>query len=213
MPSQIQENTYHITLLRHGESVGNADGYHQGQSDFDLTEKGREQARALAQRWKKEEVTFDRVIASPLARARQTAEIITQILTLPLDLNPLWMELDIGVIAGLKHAEAKEKHPQPEFTHLYQPVGLTGESWWQLFLRAGQAVQDLLERPPGKYLIVSHGGILNMVLYAILGIIPQANFYGPHFRFENSAFATLTYEPAQHRWRVWGVNDRLHWPE
>ena len=210
MPSQTQEDIYHITLLRHGESIGNADGYHQGQSDFNLTEKGRDQVRALAQRWYKEEVTFDQVIASPLARARQTAEIITQILNLPLDLNPLWMEMDIGVIAGLQHTEAKEKYPQPEFTHPYQPMGLTGESWWQLFLRAGQAVQDLLARPPGKFLIVSHGGNLNMALYAILGIIPQANFYGPHFRFENSAFATLIYDPSQHRWQVRGVNDHLH---
>lgn len=211
MSSNTLDNIYHVTLLRHGESVGNADGYHQGQSDFDLTDKGREQARALAQRWKKDGVTFDQVIASPLARARQTAEIITQILNLPLDFNPLWMEVDIGMIAGLKHAEAKEKYPQPEFTHPYQPVGLTGESWWELFLRGGQAVQELLVRPPGKYLIVSHGGILNMALYAILGIIPQANFYGPHIQFENAAFATLTYEPGRHKWRVWVVNDHLHW--
>ena len=155
-------------------------------------------------------MTFDQVIASPLARARQTAAIITQILNLPLDLYPLWMELDIGVIAGLKHTEAREKYPQTEFTDPSQPVGLTGESWWQLFLRAGQAVRDLLARPPGKYLIVS---ILNMVLYAILGIIPQTNFYGLHFRFENSAFATLIFDPVQYRWRVWEVSDHIHWLE
>jgi broad specificity phosphatase PhoE len=213
MSSQILDSIYHITLLRHGESVGNADGYHQGQSEFDLTDKGREQTEALARRWQKDGVTFDQVIASPLARARQTAEIITQRLNLPLDFNSLWMEADIGKIAGLKATEAKEKYPPPDFSHPYQPLGLTGESWWELFMRGGQAVQDLLEFPPGKYLIISHGGILNMALYAILGIIPQANFYGPYFRFENTAFATLTYEPDRHKWRVWGVNDHLHWSE
>ena len=212
MSSQTLNKIYHVTLLRHGESVGNADGYHQGQSDFDLTDKGREQVKSLAQRWQNEEVVFDQAIASPLARARQTAEIITQKLNLPLDFNPLWMEADIGEITGLKAAEAREKYPPPEFTHPYQPLGLTGESWWELFLRGGQAVQDLLGRPPGRYLIISHGGILNMALYAILGIIPQANYYGPRFRFENTAFAKLTYESEQHKWRVLSINDRNHWP-
>lgn len=212
MSPQTLNNIYYVTLLRHGESIGNADGYHQGQSEFDLTDKGRQQTQALAHRWQNDGLTFDQVISSPLARARQTAEIITQLLNLPLDFNPLWMEADIGKITGLKATEAKEKYPPRKFSHLYQPMGLTGESWWELFIRGGQAVQDLLGRPPGKYLIISHGGILNMALYAILGIIPQANYYGPRFRFENTAFATLTYEPDQHKWRVWGVNDHLPWP-
>jgi len=157
-------------------------------------------------------MTFDQVISSPLARARQTAEIITQLLNLPLDFNQLWMEADIGKITGLKATEAKEKYPPRKFTHLYQPLGLTVESCWELFIRDGQAVQDLLGRLLGKYLILSHGGIFNMALYVIQGIIPQANYYGPCFRFENTAIATLTYEPDQHKWRVLGVNDDLDWP-
>jgi hypothetical protein len=50
-----------------------------------------------------------------------------------------------------------------------------------------------------------------MVLYAMLGIVPQADFHGPRFRFQNTGFATLTYEPHQHKWRVLGINDRGHW--
>ena len=65
---------YHITFLRHGESVGNAEDRFQGQADFPLTEKGRLQAQALARRWQDEGVSFDHCIASPLVRARQTAE-------------------------------------------------------------------------------------------------------------------------------------------
>jgi len=40
MPPPTIDTFYRKTLLRHGESVGNADGYHQGQSEFDLTIKG-----------------------------------------------------------------------------------------------------------------------------------------------------------------------------
>ncbi|RPI31749.1 MAG: histidine phosphatase family protein, partial [Chloroflexota bacterium] len=73
-PSQ----TYHLILLRHGESVGNANGVYQGQADFELSDLGRRQAQALAERWVAEEKTFDLVISSPLLRARQTAEIIAE---------------------------------------------------------------------------------------------------------------------------------------
>ncbi|HTX92520.1 MAG TPA: phosphoglycerate mutase family protein, partial [Anaerolineales bacterium] len=55
---------YQLTFLRHGESVGNAEERFQGHADFPLTDKGRAQARALADRWKLENVSFDRCLAS-----------------------------------------------------------------------------------------------------------------------------------------------------
>jgi len=204
---------YHITFLRHGESVGNAEGYHQGQSDFPLTDKGRQQAHSLAKRWQEEGKHFDAAISSPLARAKENAEIITASLGLPLEFDPLWMERDNGQLAGLRPEDASIKYPRPPFMHPYLAVGQTGESQWELYLRGGHAVQSLLDRPPAAYLILSHGGILNMVLYAILGIAPHANFQGPRFRFSNTGFATLTYDPAEHKWAVLGINDRLHWSE
>lgn len=198
---------YHLILLRHAQSVGNAKGILQGQSDFPLNETGVQQAKALARRWIKEQRHFDCIISSPLSRARQTAEIIAAALEAPLRLDENWMERNNGQIAGLRPEEADQRGLRPEFTHLYQPVGLEGESQWELFLRAGRAVQDLLHQPPGEYLVVSHGGILNLAMYAILGIVPQANFQGPRFRFRNAAFATLDYDPARHVWALESIND------
>lgn len=204
---------YYVILLRHGESTGNAAGYYQGQSDFPLSETGVRQAQALAQRWLAEKASFTQVISSPLTRARQTAEIIAAALgNLPLDLQPLWMERNNGLLAGLRSQEAAERFPRPSFFHPYMPIGQTGESQWELYLRAGRAVLELLRRPPGRYLVVSHGGLLNMVMYVILGIAPQANFHGPRFRFRNTAFASLTYLPEAHIWRMEGLNDQAHWP-
>lgn len=208
-----EDQVYHIILLRHGESVGNAEGRHQGQSDFPLTDTGRAQAHALARRWQSEGVSFDQVIASPLLRAYQTAEIIANTLHLSLEVGEVWMERDNGYYAGLTPEEANRLYPRPAFMSPYRFVGETGESQWELYLRAGRAIQDLLDRPAGRYLVVSHGGLLNMVLYAILGIAPQANFQGPRFRFNNTAFATLTYYPDRHIWALSGINDRLHWPQ
>jgi 2,3-bisphosphoglycerate-dependent phosphoglycerate mutase len=201
---------YHLTLLRHGESQGNFEGRHQGQADFPLTDLGREQAKTLLSRWKSEGKEFVLVISSPLARARVTAEIISAGLNVPLEFDPLWMERDNGLMAGLSPEEVRQTLPQPTFVHPYQPIGQTGESQWQLYLRAGLALQSLFSHPPGKYLIVSHGGFLNMFFYAVLGIAPQPNFHGPRFRFNNSAFATLSYNPASHHWYILGVNDHLH---
>src|SRR5450756_2964317 len=70
---------YTVTFLRHGESVGNLENRFQGHADFPLTETGRAQARALAERWHTEGRLFERVFSSPLARARETAEILSLI--------------------------------------------------------------------------------------------------------------------------------------
>jgi len=199
--------------MRHGQSTGNAEGLHQGQKDFALTPTGKSQARALAKRWKKEGVTFDLIVSSPLLRARETAEIIAEALSCPLEFDPDWMERDNGVLSGLRPEDAYEIYPRPDFIHPYQPIGETGESQWELFVRASRAVLNLVRRQPGRYLVVSHGGLLNMAFYAILGITPQANFTGPRFRFGNTGFATLTYQPEQHRWTVFGVNDVSHWKQ
>jgi 2,3-bisphosphoglycerate-dependent phosphoglycerate mutase len=205
--------TYKITLLRHAESVGNVEHIYQGRTNFDLSEKGRAQSQALASRWLEEGTTFDRIISSPQSRARQTAEIITESLSAPLEFNSDWIEIDNGSLAGLTSADAAERYPFPDFMTPYDQIGETGESNWDLYLRAGRAVQDLILRSPGRYLVVSHGGILNRVMYTILGIVPQVNFAGARFRFGNSAFAIVDYDPSRHIWRVDRMNDRSHWPE
>lgn len=203
-------DTYHITLLRHGESTGNAEGIYQGQLDLPLNNTGREQVRLLAHSWKEKQVCFDRIIASPLLRARETAEIIAAALDLPVDFDPDLMERNGGALQGLTIAEGAARFPTQAFQHPYQRVAGEGESEWDLFLRAGRAVNCLISRPPGRYLVVSHGAILNRLVYAMLGILPQAHFSGPRFRFENTGYAVLTYNPSSHNWTVESINKRDH---
>jgi len=50
------------------------------------------------------------------------------------------------------------------------PLAAVRVSRWELYLRAGRAIQHILDRSPGRYLVAAHGGVLNMALYAILGI-------------------------------------------
>ncbi|MDD5467627.1 MAG: histidine phosphatase family protein [Anaerolineales bacterium] len=206
----LPEAEYHLTLLRHGESIGNAEGYYQGQSDFPLSPVGEAQAVALAARWQAEGVGFDLVITSPLTRARRTAEIIASALNTPLEIDPILLERSAGLLEGLHEQEAKERFPQLAFIPLYAPIGVTGESRWELFLRAGEALNQLLKRPAGRYLVVAHGALLNMLLYAALGIFPQPDSRGAHFAFDNTGFAQLVYYAANHYWYVKRLNDLAH---
>ena len=198
----MPETSHTFTFLRHGESVGNAEARFQGQSDFPLTDGGRSQARQLAERWRQEEITFDLALSSPLVRARETAEIIASMLQIPLELDPIWVERDNGTLSGLTLQEVRERFPEPGFRTPYDSFGESGEGDWELYLRAGKAVHELIRRPAGKYLIVSHGGLLNKAMYAILGIPVQANSNGPSFRFENTGYVTFQYVPARHQWRM-----------
>lgn len=100
--SDEPRQTYNITLLRHAESVGNANGYHQGQAEFPLTDRGRKQAGALADYWQLKGVVFDYCISSPQSRASETAEILAGVLGLEIEYDPVWMERNNGHYAGLQ---------------------------------------------------------------------------------------------------------------
>ncbi len=213
MSNNNEQFTYRITLLRHGESSGNAQNLFQGHAEYDLTEKGRAQSEAVAARWLEEGKTFMRIISSPQSRSRQTAQIIAKKLSLALEFDSNWKEINNGILAGLSLDEVDKKYPSPEIMTPYEPIGGSGESQWDLYLRAGRVVQELIRRPAGNYLVVSHGGFLNRVLYAMLGIVPQANFAGARFRFRNTSFAVVYYDPKQHIWLLDRLNDRAHWLE
>lgn len=205
----MDKPVYHFVFLRHGESIGNAESRWQGQLDYALTERGRAQARALAERWISEAAKFDLIISSPLVRAKETAEIIASALGAKIELDPILLERNIGEMEGLTMEEV-QKIPQPPYITPYDPIGGEGEGDWALFLRAGQALHDLVRRPPGSYLIVSHGGLLNQLMNAIIGIAPHVDPSGVRFRFENTAFARVIYFPYQHRWAIDTLNDRAH---
>ncbi len=198
----LETKSYDFVFLRHGESVGNAEERFQGQSDYPLTEAGRRQAETLARRWLRDGMHFDVAISSPLTRARETARIVSEALHVPLEVDPIWMERNAGEIAGLTRQETLERYPNADMRTPYDAFGNSGEGDWELFLRAGTAVHQLLRRPPGQYLIVTHGGLLNKIMYAVLGIPVQSHFTGPSFRFGNTGFAVFRYLPARHQWRM-----------
>jgi broad specificity phosphatase PhoE len=144
-----------------------------------------------------------------LVRAKETAEIIASALNVKVEVDSIWMERDIGEIEGLTAEELRQR-PQPPYVTPYDSIGGDGEGDWQLFLRAGRALHELLRRRPGSYLIVSHGGMLNQLMHAIVGIAHHADPSGVRFHFENTSFARVIYFPQRHCWTIDAINDRAH---
>jgi broad specificity phosphatase PhoE len=90
-----------IVLVRHGRTNANARGLLLGRADPALDEEGRRQAARLAAALGP--LDGARVVTSPLARCRQTAETIIAACApgVALDVDERWIELDYGAFDGL----------------------------------------------------------------------------------------------------------------
>ena len=209
--SDYKSNRYELFLLRHGESQGNAEKYLQGQEEYPLTDLGFKQAKALANYWKTKNIQFDNIITSPQLRARETAEIIANVSGQNIEINPIWKERNYGNLSGKPLNEVRHLLEDPEANQLHHKIGQTGESEWEFFQRGDKAMQSILKKSPGKYLIVSHGGTINMCFRVILGIPPHNNFRSPIFRCGNTAFASLYFYQDSQVWYINSLNERPHW--
>lgn len=163
-----------IILARHGETSWNAEGRYQGQTDIPLSPVGEAQAAALAQRLRG--VRIDRAVASPLGRARRTAEIALGERAAMLTLEPALMEIGHGDWEGLLAAEIRERDGErlrawreaPDT--VLMPDG--GESLqvvldraWPVFARAcdGLDAEETL-------LLVAHDAVNRVLLCRVLGL-------------------------------------------
>lgn len=200
-------NPLTITLMRHGRSRADDEGVHEGRYDSPLTDVGRAQARTRAAAYVASGFTPDLVIASTLARARETAEIVAGAIGAPIEFDPDWMEMDGGLLAGLTYKEAEERFPVPTFRGLYEPLAVTGESEAELHCRAIRAIERVVRRGPGAYLVVAHGGILNAALRGILGAQPPVNMrHGFWFAFGDTGYVKLRYRADTGSWVLLDFN-------
>jgi len=183
--------SHRLTFLRHGQSVANRDGIVQGHLDSPLSALGRVQAEAIATAWGREPLRYELIISSPLKRASETAVILSDHLGVPIQLEPQWVERDLGHAQGTRVQDflgaSRGRPARPPFTAAYED----GEGSWDIYLRAVAAVQSVVRRPPGRYLIVSHGGILNGALRVILGVAPGPG-RAPRFELGNCGYAHLS---------------------
>ncbi len=199
------DDTVRITFMRHGRSRADDEMVHEGRYDAPLTDDGRAQVRSCVEAWKRRGIKFDLIVASPLARASESAQIVGEELDLPIEYDPDWMERDNGPLARLPFDVAKERFPRPDSANPFEPyVPSTGEgeSGWDLLARAAMALQRVVRRGRQSSLVVAHGGILNAAMHCILGVPPPPSTSGVRFAFGDAGFVRTSYNPENHLWTI-----------
>lgn len=166
-----------LVFVRHGETLGNVEGRIQGQAPapaFGLSAEGRAQAQRLRDRFLEEGFKPTRVYASPLRRALETAEILSE--HWPIQVSP-WddlMEHDFGEGTGLTWEEVRVRFPD-EYADFEQSKPIAGfvgaEPLEERRDRGRRVVDQVLREHPNDstLLMVSHGGILQNIVSGILG--------------------------------------------
>jgi broad specificity phosphatase PhoE len=99
-----------ILLVRHGETPWNREGRYQGRTDIPLSSEGERQVRALGERLAG--IQIDVAIASPLSRARRTAEAILAHHTAPLELDDGLLEISHGKWEGQLASDLERDHAE-----------------------------------------------------------------------------------------------------
>jgi broad specificity phosphatase PhoE len=151
-----------LLLVRHGETDWNRDLRWQGHSDTPLNERGRRQALELAEQLEPP----DRIYASDLARARQTAEILAERLGVPVQLDWRLRERSFGAWEGLTSAEIEERYAadHSRWRAGEGPGASDAEGFDAFAARVGSFLRDVLERHDGdELLIVAHGGTIRVI--------------------------------------------------
>ncbi len=101
-----------LVVIRHGETQANAEGRYQGALDIGLNDDGVRQISRLAEMVAVAQPPFDRLLASPLLRTRESAAILSRQLGLPVELVPAFRERDVGLFEGLTQVEARTRYPE-----------------------------------------------------------------------------------------------------
>ncbi|MBM3231270.1 class I tRNA ligase family protein [Candidatus Peregrinibacteria bacterium] len=161
-----------VTTLRHAESEGNLIPIYQGKlPGTDLTKKGKDQAKAAADYLSADLCPLTTIYCSPLARAKQTAEIIAKKTGATIVVDERLREVDFGEYEGktvdfsdLSFLKARRQHKietgKPE--SIYHFPGM--ESWESVQQRVGSLLKEVLPKHRSEHiLIVSHADpVVNM---------------------------------------------------
>ena len=156
-----------LVLLRHGATAWNESGYCQGRRDVPLADAGRAQALRLRDAFAGR--PFDLVLASPLGRAVETARIATG--RNPSILEDL-MEIDRGHWEGHVAEEIRRRWGKLHKAWYEDPKGLAmpgGESFDELWDRAGRVLGAVEETGKGLVLACGHKAINRVIIARALG--------------------------------------------
>ena len=169
-----------LYFVRHGESEANTlRVISNRESPFGLTALGKQQAIILADRLK--DIPITAIFSSPILRARETAEILAQSFHLPYQITKALREYDCGILEDKSDEDSWKLHHEiaEDWTlhhnHLRKPEG--GESYLEIKKRFLPFIESFTQNglhAEAHILLVSHGGLLQLMLPEILTNIDHA---------------------------------------
>ena len=214
MPSDVRDagrgEGVRVLLVRHGETVWNQENRWQGQADTPLSQTGYDQARQLAQRFWNEERPIQAIYTSDLSRARDTADILGQVLGVtPLE-TAAWREMDIGTWSGLTTSEVATRHAE-EWARLRQGEDLPrggGETFAQFQGRLLQSSQQFIRDHRGEQIVVvTHGGAVRAFLLHCRGL--DMNQFGQIEKIGNTGISEVSLFPNRET-EIHSINSIAH---
>jgi ribonuclease H / adenosylcobalamin/alpha-ribazole phosphatase len=204
-PSPVVTTVTH--LLRHGQTEHTPERRFSGRNELPLSLTGRAEAEAAAVR--AAGLGVEVVVASPLRRTRETAEIVGASLGLPVTFDKDLVELDFGDLEGLTFDEAAAKHPLAarRFMADVSVAAPGGESIADVATRVARARRRILSEHSGRtVLIVSHVTPIKLFLAAGLGVGDEV----VHRVFLDAASLSTVTWSSDGRASVRAVNDTAH---
>ena len=167
-----KETKTRFYLIRHGETQWNKEGRYQGMTDIPLSEQGLAQADLLGKRF--HYLPLDALYVSPLQRAMATAKPIEKETGVKMVVDEHFREIHFGEWEGKsvpqlqqEYGETYEKFFENPFLHTFPGEGLFDK----VMERSVAEFEQLLQKHKGEYVaIVSHGGLLRVMLVGILGM-------------------------------------------
>ncbi|AQQ53342.1 histidine phosphatase family protein [Planococcus lenghuensis] len=185
-----------IYLIRHGETDWNAMERIQGQTDIPLNETGKRQAAASASHLKTAD--WDVMITSPLARTKETAEIINAELNLPLYEMENFVERGFGQAEGMTLADRAAIFPD----RIYPGQ----EEWADLTRRVLDGLAEIRQNFPDRnVLLVSHGGVIN----ALLSELSNGEIGSGKTKLTNASISHIHFQEEQWLIRDFNRTDHL----
>jgi probable phosphoglycerate mutase len=194
------EGLCQVYLARHGETAWTITGQHTGRTDLPLTARGERNARSLGERLCG--VAFDRVVTSPLQRARRTCELAG--FADHADLDPDLVEWDYGAYEGRTSREIRLERPAWD---IFQDGCPDGETPDAVGVRADRVIAGLRASPHARILLFGHGHFFRVLAARWIEL---AACDAHHFVLSTAALSILGYEhsPADPAILLW--NDDRH---
>ena len=144
----------HFYFVRHGQTVWNVENKICGATDSPLTEYGREQARETGSKILAEGIKADEILCSPLSRAADTAQLISEMTGIPYRVEPRLIEQNFGKWESTPRDGMDFKKAKEFFACSHEG----GESTLRLAQRIYNLLDDI-KKEDKVYLLVAHNGI------------------------------------------------------